>query len=223
MTASHDLESVWELREEQIFPELFGEVSRGIFVLDEGDFSQFGGHAYDPRWLHLGVLEFGPTASRPTWLYVTSGGSTPWEEEPGEYDDDGYSWLGVEFMLETPLQSDWAIHLLKRLFAFHVLAMHGHFGERPGIDYGSRIPIRSPLNRETSVLDCVIAVQPSCVASTHNLPSGKFDLIELVGVSSDELEFAKAHGTSALAERLNAAGIHNVTDVHRASVCAGQP
>ena len=220
MPPTHDLESVWELREEQLFPQLFGTVSRGLFVLERSDFAFLGRADCDPRWLHLGVLEFGPTADRASWVYVTSGGSTPWEQDPGDYGKDEYSWLGVEFLIETPAQNDWAIHLLKRLFAFHVLAMHGQYGDRPGIDYGSRIPIRGPLDREGSALDCVIAVEPSFVARTHALPSGKFDLIALVGVTSDELEFAKAHGTQALADRLKAAGVATLTDVRRPSLGA---
>lgn len=217
---AHDLESVWELREEQLYPQLFGPRSRGTFVLDMGDFAQFGCQDVDPRWLHLGVFEFEPTDERPSWLYVTSGGSNPWEQTPAEYNVDEYSWLGVEFLLETVAQGDWAIHLLKRLFAFHILAMHGHFGERPGIDYGSRIPIRGPLNQDQSALDCVIAVEPGCVAATQILPSGKFDFIELVGITSAELEYAKSAGTTALWERLQEAGLGAVTDVARESIVA---
>lgn len=223
MSSSRDLESVWAFREEVLYPQLFGVESRGIFVLDQGDFAALGRADFDPRWLHLGILEYAPTAARPTWLYVTSGGSTPWEQEPGEYKADEYSWLGVEFMLETVEPSDWAIALLKRLMAYHVLTMHGQFGDRPGIGYGSRIPIRAPLDRDRSVLDGVIAVRPQCVSATQHLPSGKFDLVELVGVSSEELDFGKANGTEALVERLQVAGISNVTDVHRGSVCRAMP
>jgi hypothetical protein len=61
------------------------------------------------------------------------------------------------------------------------------------------------------------------VSATQHLPSGKFDLVELVGVSSEELDFGKANGTEALVERLQVAGISNVTDVHRGSVCRAMP
>lgn len=53
------------------------------------------------------------------------------------------------------------------------------------------------------------------------LPSGKFDFIELVGVTSAELEHAKAVGTPALWGRLQDAGLGAVTDVARASILAG--
>ena len=221
MTTAHDLESVWELREEQLYPALFGDIARGVFVLEPNDFAQLGCGQVDPRWLHLGEFEMAPTPSRPSWVYVTSGGSTPWEDAPDQYDPEAYSWLGVEFLLETPEPADWAIHLLKRLFAFHVLSAHGHFGERPGITLGARIPIRAPLDRGSSALDSVIAVAPPWVAATQSLPSGKFDLVELVGVTGDELAFAKAEGTTALFERLVAAGVGTLTDVRRASVCGG--
>ena len=43
-----------------------------------------------------GVFEFAPTDKRDSWVYVTSGYSNPWEQEPEEYDPDGDSGLETE-------------------------------------------------------------------------------------------------------------------------------
>lgn len=116
------LEEVWEYREEKLYPRLFGAQRRGIFPLTIDLFSKvFDQSSVDPRWLHLGVFEFAPTPARGSWLYVTSGGSTPWESDPSEYAPEKYSWLGVEFVIESPDQAEWPIRVLLRLLAYHVL------------------------------------------------------------------------------------------------------
>ncbi|KFN46718.1 suppressor of fused domain protein [Arenimonas metalli] len=218
MAESHDLESVWELREEILYPAIFGPHGRGIFVLSQSDFASFGADSIDPRWLHLGVFEFAPTEQRRTWLYVTSGGSTPWEQEPAEYSPDAESWLGVEFLIESTVQGDWAIRLLCRLFALHVLAEHGRFGDRRGLNFGSRVPVGAPIDGEGSALTCVVTVPPSCVAPSQCLPSGTFEFRQLVGVTASEAAFAKQHGYGALMERLGRANVGSVTDPGRAEV-----
>lgn len=50
-----DLEEVWRIREDEIYPELLGTKSRGIFTLDDGVFKQLGQDRLDPRWLTFGV------------------------------------------------------------------------------------------------------------------------------------------------------------------------
>jgi hypothetical protein len=97
-----DLEEVWRIREEDVYPVLFGPRVRGIFPLQMEMFTgQFGQSNVDPRWLHYGVLEFAPTETRHSWLYVTSGHSNPWEQLPDEFDPDGESGAGAEFTLAT--------------------------------------------------------------------------------------------------------------------------
>ena len=87
-----DLEEVWRIREEDIYPSIFGGEGRGIFMLEPELFKQkFGIAEVDPRWLFSGVFEYGPTPERPYWLYVTSGHSNPWEQKEDAYDPEGES------------------------------------------------------------------------------------------------------------------------------------
>ena len=132
------LEVVWEHREEGVYPVLFGRASSGIFVLSIELFTEtFRQTEVDPRWLHHGVFEYGPSMQRDTWLYVTSGTSNPWEQEPGDYDPDGYSGIGTELVLEVPRQSQWAVDCLSRLLAYNIPLAHGRFGDAQPLDYGA--------------------------------------------------------------------------------------
>lgn len=85
------LEESWEEREEKSYKDIFGDTGPGIFPLTNEFFDRMNARAVDPRWLTHGVLKCPPNGSRPTWAYVTSGMSNPWEaDEPEEY-----SGLGV--------------------------------------------------------------------------------------------------------------------------------
>ncbi|MFC0682539.1 suppressor of fused domain protein [Lysobacter korlensis] len=213
------LEEVWEFREATLYPSLFGEVESGIYVLDPEDFVALGATEYDPRWLHLGVFVFRPTESRKSWLYVTSGGSTPWETTPDEYSPEEYSWLGVELVLEAPSKAEWPIRVLKRMLAFHVLAARGHFGDRPGLDYGARLPLGGPIAPGTdSALQFAMVAAPEHYPATSSLASGKFDFLHVVGISESERDFAKDAGHEELVRKLSAAAAFPVTDPQRASV-----
>ncbi len=98
------LEEIWADREERLYPAMFGPM-RGIFPIPPARFERFDAPA-DPRWLTIGVFECAPTATRSSWLYVTSGLSNPWGDEADPNEPTGY---GCEFAIETARQGDWAI------------------------------------------------------------------------------------------------------------------
>jgi hypothetical protein len=211
------LEEVWAFREETLYPQLFGVASRGIFPLDIELFSKtFGQNEVDPRWLHLGIFEFAPTASRPSWLYVSSGGSTPWETEPGEYNIDDYSWLGVEFVMEAPAQADWPIRALQRLLAYQVLLAHGCLGDYTPLDYGHRVPAGGTVDGSaSSKLTFWAIAKADHYPSTATLPSGKFDFLHAVGITEQERDFAKATSTEELLGNLSSNNAFPITDPAR--------
>jgi len=218
MTAS-SLETVWEHREEVLYPSLFGQVSRGIFLLPADLFTDdFGQRDIDPRWLHHGVLEFGPTSTRSTWLYVTSGTSNPWDLVPADFDQTGYSGLGTELVLETPAQSDWAIHCLRKLLAYNLLLAHGRFGELDPLHLGARIPLGGPIDgNASSQLRFVIMAEPANVPSSFQLASGQVDLLQVIGITEAERDLAKIEGIDALLVRLTDRGAFPAVDPARAS------
>lgn len=214
------LESVWEYREEQLYPRLFGQTRRGIFPLTIEIFTEtFEQENVDPRWLHLGVFEFSPTPTRGSWLYVTSGGSTPWESDPSDYDPAKYSWLGVEFVIEAPEQSEWPIRALQRLLAYEVLLCHGRYEGFSSLDYGHRVPAGGAIDgSNNSIIRFLAIAKPKHYPATAQLDSGKFDFLHVIGVTEGERDFAKSTSTDVLIEKLAAQGAYPITQPKRSQV-----
>lgn len=215
-----DLETVWKIREEEVYPALFGSLYRGIFPLTQQIFSErFGQSDIDPRWLHYGVIEFAPTSERPYWLYVTSGHSNPWDQEPVDYNPDGESGAGVEFTFAVSEQGDWAIETLQHILAFDLLLCAGRYSGREPLSMHDRIPLRAPINGKP---DCqvrnLVLGENEAVPQEFRLPSGLVILLGFTGITDTELTYAKANGSPALVERLREAGYHPVTNPSRASL-----
>ncbi|HXJ61799.1 MAG TPA: suppressor of fused domain protein [Verrucomicrobiae bacterium] len=206
-------ERVWEDREEVLYPSLFGEIRIGIFPIQAevitGVFKQ---ESFDPRWLHHGVFEFAPTASRNSWLYVTSGMSNDWEADAP--DATTPSGLGCEFVFETTRQSKWAIQRLLHLMTYQILLCHGRYSAKPLSDF-DRIPLGEPLCPGGSLLNYFMLAPPTRFPRRAHLESGPFDFFQIVGVSAGEAAYARSNGGSALLEILTADGHFPVTDPDR--------
>ena len=215
-----DLEDVWRIREEEVYPSLFGARVRGIFPLQVEMFTgQFGQSNVDPRWLHYGVFEFAPTETRHSWLYVTSGHSNPWDQSPEEFDPESESGVGVEFTLATTEAGDWAIRTLQSMLAFDILLWAGRFPGKEYLGLNDRIPLRAPLNGDPAcVLRNLIMTEPEGIPAGFQLPSGKVLLTGFTAISDDELKEAKQSGSPGLIDRLRLADFHPVNDPRRRSL-----
>lgn len=207
-------EKVWEYREETLFPSLFGKLERGIFPIPSGMVTcQFQQEHFDPRWLHQGVLEFGPSGERTSWLYVTSGMSNAWESDSPE--PGGSSGLGCEFIFETAQQSDWAVQRLLQVMTFQILLAHGRYPGRSGLSDYDRIPLRGPVDMDQSKLSRLMLTPPAGVPEQCQLESGSFDFYHIVAISEAETEFARLQGGVQLLERLAAEGFFPINDPAR--------
>ncbi len=213
-----DLERVWALREDEIYPDLFGTPSRGVFPLTPDIFRSLDRQDPDPRWLTYGVFEYGPTPARTSWLYVTSGYSNPWETEPEDYDVNAPSGAGVEFTLEASAPGDWAIKLLQHMLAFDMLLCVGHFGHREPLSVGDRIPFGGPINGDDGcVLKNLLLMEPEHFGRRFQLPSGTVKLLQFVGITDEERDLATQRGFDALLAMLRKAEAAPVIDPRRAS------
>lgn len=215
-----DLEEVWRIREEEIFPSLFGSHVRGIFALDVQLFAQlFQQSEIDPRWLTYGVLEFAPTENRNSWLYVTSGHSNPWEQEPYEYDPDGISGAGTEFTLATSEAGEWAIRILQYVLAFDILLAVGRFPGREQLRTFDRISLRAPL---TGKSDCnlrnLVVTEAEGINTEFELPSGKVRLAGVTAITDAEMDLAKEVGSAEIIDRLRDEILHPINDPYRRSI-----
>ena len=215
-----DLEQVWKIREEELYPSLFGPISRGIFPLTHQLFAErFKQADIDPRWLFQGVFEFAPTADRPSWIYATSGYSNPWDTEPENYNPADESGAGVEFTFSVSEQSDWAIQTLQYVLAFDILLGAGRFAGGDRLSLHDRIPLHAPINGQPNcLLRNLMLVEREDGPQEFSLPSGEVILIGFTGITDAELAFAKANGSPALIEILRKAGYHPVTDPNRQSL-----
>lgn len=204
------LDDAWAQREDEIYPMLFEDLGVGISPLTAELFEQqFGCDTPDARWLHHGVFRCPPVESRDTWLYVTSGMSNPWDATEA----DEFSGLGTEFLIETRQDETWAIPLLQSLMAFNLLLDAGHYGDRPALGLGDRIP--QPIAPNLSSL---ILWAPTHCADAFELVSGHVDLVQVMGITAHELDYAQQHGSAALCSRLTEQGIYPVTEASRPDI-----
>jgi hypothetical protein len=215
-----DLEEVWRIREEEIYPGLFGPPHRGIFPLTMDLFAdRFRQTDVDPRWLFYGIFEFAPHGDRQHWLYATSGTSNPWEQGADEYDAGGESGAGVEFTFAVSEQGDWAIETLQSMLAFDLLLSAGRFPNRQPLAVHDRIPLRAPIDgRPDCEIRNLVMVDRADGAGEFDLPSGRVMLVGFTGITDTELTFAKSESSEALLDLLYAAGAHPVTDPRRRSI-----
>jgi len=213
------LEAVWEHREEVLYRELFGDTGPGICTLSADIFSGTFGKMCDPRWLTIGAYECPPTTDRPTWTYVSSGLSNPWDADAPPDDPSELSGLGVEYVFNTTAQADWAVQLVHYISAYDLLLNCGAFRGREAICIGDRIPVQiRDRSDRLSLIRKVMVVEPEFVPSRHQLESGELHLLQLVGITEAEAQHARTFDTSTLCERLREAGALDVTDPWRASV-----
>lgn len=214
MTEGSDwFESIWEHREESVYPEIFGSIGVGIYPLTASIFIETFKQDFDPRWLHYGVFESPPCDKHQSWLYVTSGMSNPWEDEQPER--DGLSGLGCEFIFETPMQSKWAILRVQHMMAFQVLLAHDRYLNRETLDIYDRIPLHGPITPEPSELTYIMVASPSHFIPSFQLESGHVDLLSLVGITDAEAQFARNNDGGTLLKYLKDNNAFPVTDPGR--------
>lgn len=219
MAPSEDwFERVWEDREDTLYPRIFGTASEGgIYVLRHELFrDRFHQEEVDPRWLHHGVLVFPPAGGSSSWRYVTSGLSNDWE---GDHPDpSGPSGLGIELVLETPRQAQWAVNVTTSMLAYQLLLAAGRYGEPRLLGPYARIPLNGAIDGAGSQLTHLLVCPSSAAPEPLELESGTFSLVQLVGVTEAEVQFARDRGGEELLQLLTARGAWPATDASRASV-----
>lgn len=214
-----DFEEVWRIREEEIYPRLFGPKSDGIYVVNADVLRRLKAKTVDPRWLTHGVFRFAPTATRNSWLCVTSGLSNPWETEPRDYSPTDRSGSGVELVLQTHEKSDWAVRHLRNLLAYQLLLLAGQFPGREPLDPGDRVSFGGPIDGSTAgPVTVSLATAPEGIAPSFTLPSGRVEFVHFTGITDSEAAFARAGNKTGLIGRLRARGYHPVTVPRRPTV-----
>lgn len=215
-----DLEDVWEFREQQLYPSLFGPGGRGIFPLTRQLFAdRFKVTSIDMMWEFFGVFEFAPTETRNSWLYVTSGLSNPWEDDASEFNPKTPSGYGAEFYLNVTEQGDWAIQTLQNMLALFLVLNDGLIPNGAPYKLHDRVPLNGPINGKPECQIRHLLLEKAVgVPEGFELPSGDAIFAGFSGITDAEQQFAKANGSAPLSDLLRAAGALQITDPHRASI-----
>jgi hypothetical protein len=119
--------------------------------------------------------------------------SNPWESEIPE----NYSGLGVEFLMETNEEEMWAVDVLQTLMAYNLLLAVGKMGEYPPLDYGNRVPLAL-----SESIKSMMFTQPVNFPVSFTIKSGMVDLLQVVGITPEELEYAKQTSSEELKEKI---------------------
>jgi hypothetical protein len=215
-------EDAWASREETLYLKLFGSLGPGIYPLDSVLFtSVFRQDSFDPRWLNHGVFECAPTAERANWVYVSSGLSNAWEASSPE--PEKWSGLGCEFIVQSPRQAQWALLFLRRMVAFQILLACGKFPGKPLLAVWDRIPLRSPIDGASSKLSWTLVAPSPDFAGVQQIPSGRFQFFQFIGITEDEAEYARENSSQELFDLLLAQNVAPVTEPNRESVTLTKP
>ncbi|MBM7112100.1 suppressor of fused domain protein [[Archangium] primigenium] len=216
-------EDCWADRDEVEYPKLFGAISEDVTLLEgtgaleawiesmmEEDPSQQ--LAVDPNWLPMGVRVAPPSPEYPYWTYVTSGLSNPFTLAPGdEVAEDAASGIGYEMVIHTPEEERWPVLRLLDLMAYNLVCARL-------FAVGHRYPVDGSLTGGESKLSGFAFVTDPTRPSHFTLPSGRVQLLTLVGVTKNEMAFARSNGMPRLLERLATAGPPYITHPDRDEV-----
>ncbi|MHC1672677.1 suppressor of fused domain protein [Stenotrophomonas maltophilia] len=208
------LERSWEYREETLYRRLFGDTGPGIYPLDMDLLRNvFKQEQIDPRWLHVGVNACPPHGDRRHWIYVSTGLSNPWE---GRHEDGDSGW-SIELMLETQEEATWALTTLRWFTAYHLLLCHSRMPGNPLAPW-DRLKLGGPVDHAGSMLQAAVFVPSLHFPGPQQLPSGRFDFLQLLPLTLDEHAFGRAHGFEVLVAQLRTQGAAPVIDPQRVSI-----
>jgi hypothetical protein len=219
-------QAIWEIRD-AIVRQVWGEFD-AVFVHRDAAQATTG---------YVYVSEIPPAAQAQAaahWTYVTGGLALPWTDDLAEVNAADYSatlaqvtaeqlaaaavfgielsGYGFELVLHTPAQAPWAVSLLHNLGAYVFRTGDTFAG-------GQRVPLEGEIALAgESALHVLIFAPPADRSPLFKLPSGFAQWLVVVGITTDEWEYAQREGSTALIAALRAAGVADLTDPARSSI-----
>lgn len=215
------LQEIWRVREEEIYPRIFGPLPDQVIPMDPHNLIEIlGNRPVDPRWLQFAIIEIAPTPDRLDWIYLTTAMSNPWNvKDENELDANSMSGLGFELMLRTPTQAGWAVNMLQRLMAYQIGVAYDILKGRL-FNYGDWMPLNGPISPDNpdTLVRAIVMTRPLDLQSQFQLRSGKVDLLQIVGITGKELAYLLNRGPDALIGLLYDKGAAPVTNPARQSI-----
>lgn len=215
-------EDIWRDREERIYPELFGALPSTVIPLRAEALRAILGAQASLReeWLHFAVIEIAPNEKHSDWIYATSAFSQPWKiEDPEKLDRNGYSGTGYEMLLRTPERAGWAVDVLHRLSAYQI-GVYYELLKGKLFQWNDWMPLNGPISgaQPDSKLRGIFATRPRDFAARFELRSGQVDLLQLVGITGQELAYGLQQGFMRLENLLFEQQAAPTTNPARASL-----
>ncbi len=160
-----------------------------------------------------GISIYKSTSAMPHWHFVTYGFSELYDKES---DDAEFSGYGFELTFRL-LRGDeeeapqWALSFLQNL-ARYVFSSGNYF------DTGHHMNANGPIALEEDTLLHAIAFVDDPELSTLDTPNGKVGMLQVCGITLDELDAAQAWNTAGLMSLLEPKTPLFITDLNRNSV-----
>ena len=214
-------QDTWAFREDTVYKRIFGQVGPHVHTIPPELFLRLGQPKPDNRWLVHGVFEIPPSDKLPYWSYLTTALSNPWGIDPAVVKQDEPSGLGIELVMHTPVQSNWAIQVLHWLMAVNILAGSGIL-QGEVVSAGGRVPLHTSIDPQQpeSIIRNLLIVESNHLEPRFTLPSGTVDLLLCLGVSDSEMQMAESLDYDETIVRLERAGVYPVTDPKRSAISA---
>lgn len=160
-----------------------------------------------------GVSAYTSTAGRPHWHYVTYGLTELFEKETDDPESSGF---GFELTFRLARTEDetappvWPVSLLQNLARYvfktgNVFSPGHHMNANGAIHTGSETALRA------------LAFTSEAELPPQESPHGAFELVQVVGVTLDELEAAQTWNVDGLLDLARQTEPHLVTDLSRSS------
>ncbi|MEI7556180.1 suppressor of fused domain protein [Candidatus Chlorohelix sp.] len=215
-------QKIWEEREEKIYPELFGKLPETVIRLQEQALKAILGADAKilPEWLHYGVIEIAPNAHHADWLYITTGFSQPWNlDKEADLNPNGRSGTGIEIVMRTSERAGWAVDVLHRLSAYQI-GVAGKTIKGKVFTCGDWMPLNGPIDPGTpnTKVRGILVAQPRDFPPDFSLRSGKVELLQLLGITGQELAYLLAKGPTSLEDVLYEQGAAPAINPNRESI-----
>ncbi len=215
-------EDIWRDREERIYPALFGPLPPTVVPVPFDAFRAILGPdaAIKPEWRHYAVIEIAPNELHSDWFYITTAFSQPWKlEKPEELNKDVFSGVGFEMLLRTPERANWAVDVLHRLSAYQIGVAEGLMKGKL-FEYGDWMPLNGPIDSAVpdSKVRGIFISRPRDFMARFSLRSGQVDVLQLVGITGDEVAYLLNSAPPPFEELLYSQGAAPTTDPRRDSI-----
>ncbi len=119
---------------------------------------------------------------------------------PGaEVDPEGPSGIGYEMVIHTPEEAQWPVLRLLDMMAYNLVCLRA-------FALGHRYPVEGSLTGGESKLNGFVFVRDPSRPAEFVLPSGKVQLLTLVGATKNEMAFSRSNGMDKLMAKLARGG-----------------